>query len=165
MQKTVLMQLQAENARLRELLTVAGVNTSLVHSYTNPRAVKNGSSLQQLKPKIELEQSDLARPDAEGDAARYFHSCRTTAPSQALDPMHNFVSEASPSYEALEIVSTSVEHMLQPALLRSDYVTPWDGSLPLQSSPLSNASANSFCDSFHHSPNVNLWEAEQNTML
>ena len=134
MQRDALRDLRQENARLRELLNLAGVDASLIETYLLQNIVRddNSASLRQIRPKISLEASSSTQvgvkiePSSSASASprpiAVAHGCATrcgqwsrpvqaympATPSTLLRNQSPMLSSmhSSPSTPFLSIVST-----------------------------------------------------------
>jgi hypothetical protein len=162
LQRGALKELQIENARLRELLALAGVNTTFIDTYLNQGSEHNDPSLRQLKPKLALDNghTTLRSSDDCLQAGKCSQTCRQSTPSHSTNLERNHDSKASVLNGTLHLLQDN-RWLTQSAVYRPGIGNPPRGvMLPPKTSGISF-----HCDSFYVPPNGPLLEATEDTIL
>jgi len=162
LQRGTLKELQIENARLRELLALAGVSSTFIDTYISQGSEHNDPSLRQLKPKLALENGHptLRSADACLQAAKCSQTCRQSTSSHSTDLERNLDSKASVLNGILPSLPDN-RWLTQSAVYRPGISNPRQGAI-LPPKVLGNSFC---CDSFHVPPNGPLLQATEDTIL
>lgn len=174
LQREAFRDLQQENARLRELLALSGLDSAWIESQVRQRDNQpqdSKSSLRSLKPKIRInDQGDslgsaqLASKEA---SASPFLDLGTAGED---DPEHDFISAANVSQFATVL---NMQYLQADSCLSDGSSSARGGCCPRASSeeqtqatgPSHTETTSFCCDTFHVSPNGPLLKSSENTIL